>query len=77
MTNPPLRTPSFAPRCPNHNEILEGCGFPLPAKGVGTCPVSGAPFAFEIEVDDTKMVKNKDGTMSKAVGWALNGNENS
>lgn len=38
------------PRCPNHDVELTQCGFPLPAKGQGVCPVSGATFAFEVDV---------------------------
>lgn len=70
-------TPSFLPKCPNHGCALEGCGFPLPKKGVGICPVSKCPFDFEVEVDESpdKMVKNKDGTLSKAVGWKVHGTD--
>ena len=46
--------PSNGPRCPNHDEPLEGCGFPLPRKGTGICPVSKYPFAFEVESDSKK-----------------------
>lgn len=67
--------PTYKPKCPNHGEPLEGCGFPLPKKGVGTCPVSGCPFEFEIEVDDNQMVKDKNGNMVKAVGWKVSGND--
>lgn len=72
-----MNTPSFKPKCPNHGEILEGCGFPLPKKGTGICPVSGAPFDFEVEVDEApdKMVKDKDGKLVKVVGWKVKGND--
>lgn len=68
-------TPSYTPKCPNHGSPLEDCGFPLPERGVGTCPVSGARFAFEAEVQEEKMVKDKDGNMTKAVEWSVKGND--
>jgi hypothetical protein len=67
--------PSFTPKCPNHNVALEGCGFPLPSKGVGKCPISGADFEFEAEVQADKMVVDKDGNMSKSTGWKVEGDE--
>lgn len=67
--------PSFTPKCPNHGSTLEGCGFPLPAKGTGICPVSGCPFDFEVEIDQQKMVKDKDGNLKPEVGWRLSGEE--
>ena len=70
-----LATPTFGPRCPNHNELLEGIGFPIPQKGTGRCPVSKCMFAFEISVDEMKMIKDKEGKMVKAVGWKTEGNE--
>lgn len=72
-----MKTPSYLPRCPNHDEPLEGCGFPLPKKGVGTCPVSGVPFEFEVDVDEasTEMTKDKFGNLEKKVGWKLNGSD--
>jgi len=69
------RPPSFKPRCPNHGEPLDGCGFPMPSKGVGICPVSGVPFEFAVEVDENKTVKDKDGNLVKAIGWKVSGNE--
>ncbi len=62
--------------CPNHGCPLEGMGFPLPKKGVGMCPVSGAHFEFEAEVQEDKMVQNKDGTITKAKGYKLTGDDN-
>lgn len=70
-----MTTPSFTPKCPNHGAALEGCGFPLPAKGTGRCPVSGAEFEFEAVVDEEKTVLDKDGNVSKEVGWRINGQE--
>ena len=72
-----MQTPSYKPKCPNHGVALEGCGFPLPKKGVGTCPISKCPFEFEVEVDENplNMKKDKDGNMVKAVGWKVSGNE--
>ena len=72
-----MNVPSFKPKCPNHGEPLEGCGFPLPKKGTGICPVSGCPFDFEVEIDEnpTEMKKDKDGNMVKAIGWKVSGND--
>ena len=73
--------PSYMPKCPNHGCALEGCGFPLPRKGEGICPVSvsGAHFEFEVEVDDDKMVgglkKDKNGNMVKGSSWKVAGEE--
>lgn len=70
-----VNTPTFSPKCPNHGCPLDGCGFPLPAKGHGICPVSGARFDFEVEVDEVKTVKDKDGNLKKGSKWKLTGNE--
>lgn len=70
-----MNTPSFKPLCPNHAVPLEGCGFPLPAKGVGICPVSQCPFEFEASVDEEKMVLGKDGKMHKEVSWKVMGHD--
>lgn len=71
--------PSFTPLCPNHGCALEGCGFPLPKKGEGICPESGAHFQFEVEVDDDKMVggtkKDKNGNIIKGSSWKVIGDE--
>lgn len=75
-----VKVPSWKPKCPNHGCALEGCGFPLPKKGTGKCPVSGVDFDFEVEVDDDKMVggmkKDKDGNMVKGSSWKVVGEEN-
>ncbi len=65
------------PKCPNHGSFLEGMGFPMPKKGTGICPVSGAPFAYEIDLDDdeTKMVKDKDGNLVKGTKIKVTGND--
>ncbi len=72
-----MNTPSHKPKCPNHGVALEGCGFPLPKKGVGRCPISGAPFEFEVEVDENpnNMVKDKFGNIIKQIGWKVKGND--
>lgn len=75
MTTIKINTPSFHPKCPNHGCPLDGCGFPLPSKGTGICPVSKCPFDFSVELDETKMVKDKDGNLSKATKWKLSGND--
>ncbi len=70
-----MSRPSYTPVCPNHGAKLEGCGFPLPEKGVGICPISGADFEFEAEVDKKKMVKDKFGAMKPTLDWKLTGEE--
>ncbi len=72
-----MNKPSWKPTCPNHGATLEGMPFPLPAKGTGMCPVSGAYFEFEAEVQDseTSMVVDKNGNKVKKVDWKLSGNE--
>ena len=70
-----MNTPSFRPCCPNHNEPLEDIPFPMPSKGVGICPVSGCPFDFEVELDETKVVQDKNGNLEKATSWKVSGDE--
>jgi hypothetical protein len=67
--------PSSKPQCPNHAVALEGCGFPLPKKGVGMCPVSGAEFEFEVDVNETEVVQDKFGNLIKKPKWNLTGEE--
>lgn len=63
--------------CPNHGCPLEGCGFPLPKRGTGTCPVSGAEFSFVAEFDEEKdkITKDKNGNLVKQEKWKLTGND--
>lgn len=72
-----VKVPGFKPKCPNHGCPLDGIPWPLPKKGEGMCPVSGAHFAFEAQVDEasTEMEKDKNGNMIKKVGWKLSGND--
>lgn len=63
------------PLCPNHSEPLEGCGFPLPSKGIGKCPISGVDFEFEVELDDTKQVVDKFGNIKKDKSYKVTGDE--
>lgn len=73
------KIPTFMPKCPNHGCALEGCGFPLPKKGTGICPVSKCPFDFEVdtEEDTTKsgVKKDKDGNLAQVTGWKVRGND--
>lgn len=64
------------PCCPNHGEPLEGCGFPLPQKGTGVCPVSGAVFSFEVDVESTETKRDKFGNMVKVKKFKISGEEN-
>lgn len=63
------------PCCPNHGEPLEGIGFPIPKKGEGMCPISGAHFAFEAESDETTTRKDKFGRIIKDINWNVTGEE--
>lgn len=65
------------PLCPNHGCPLEGMGFPMPAKGEGMCPVSGAHFAYEVDIDESKVreVKDKNGNITKVSDWKVSGND--
>lgn len=64
-----------APKCPNHSCPLEGIPFPLPRKGEGICPVSGAHFDFVADVDEEKMAVDKYGNKTKEYTWTLTGEE--
>lgn len=71
-------TPSHRPKCPNHGCPLDGCGFPLPKKGEGICPVSGAHFAFEVDIaeGEEEMVKDKEGNLKpRPADWKVSGND--
>ncbi len=63
--------------CPNHGCPLEGLGFPIPKKGVGMCPISGASFEYEAEGDEQKMQigKDKNGRMIKIAPYIITGTE--
>lgn len=67
--------PSFGPKCPNHNEFLEGIAFPMPEEGIGMCPVSGASFEFKIHVDEENTQVDKFGNITKVVGWSVEGKD--
>jgi hypothetical protein len=62
--------------CPNHGCPLDlGGAFPVPQKGVGICPVSGAEFSFQATYDENKTIKLKDGTLVKQPVWEISGSE--
>ncbi len=69
------RVPVGMPKCPNHDCELEGVPWPLPEKGWGRCPVSGAMFEFEVEQDKEELVQLKAGTMVKKIRWDVRGDE--
>ncbi len=75
---PIIKTPSGKPTCPNHGCPLVDLGFPLKQKGTATCPVSGAQFAYEIDLDESTMenVVDKDGNITKQPKWKLMGDDN-
>lgn len=66
----------YGPKCPNHQVLLEGLGKPpIPLKGEGTCPVSGCSFAYVIDGNDVKMVRDAQGNMQKVENWNVTGEE--
>ena len=70
------KRPSYGPtKCPNHGEPLEGIPFPHPEKGSGTCPVSGAKFDYEAQLDEHEMSIDKFGNIEKKSKWKLTGND--
>ena len=70
-----MNTPTYRPLCPNHGCPLEDIPFPMPAKGEGVCPISGAHFDFVAEVDEEKISKDKFGNTQKSLGWKVTGEE--
>jgi len=64
------------PHCPNHGEPLEGLGFPMREKGHGVCPVSKVTFAYEMEIDESLIKKDKFGKIIKDIGWKITGDDN-
>lgn len=74
-----ITQPRTKPTCPNHGCPLDGCGFPLPKKGTGICPVSGARFAFEVDTEEAKdhgkVTKDKDGNLVKEAKWKIIGKD--
>lgn len=68
---------STKPRCPNHDVELTQCGFPLPQKGQGVCPVSGATFAFEADVgEQEEQIKlDRDGKPIIEKKWKITGSD--
>lgn len=65
--------PKFKPKCYCGAPLVD-LPFPLPAKGIGQCSGAGVPIEFEIEVDETKMVKDINGNLTKVIGWKVTGN---
>lgn len=68
---------SSKPRCPNHEVELTQTGFPLPSKGQGVCPVSGATFAFEADVGKmtTEIKYGTDGKPIVEQQWNIEGSD--
>lgn len=64
-------------KCPNHHVELTQLGFPIPAKGQGVCPVSGASFDFVADTQgesDTMTIDSK-GNKIPAKNWKVIGND--
>lgn len=74
---PIIQAPSYGPRCPNHNCLLEGMGFPMPKRGTGICPVSKCPFDYQIDTDEShaRITRDKDGNMLKEGTWIVSGDD--
>lgn len=68
-----MRTPTYKPKCPICGSELTGMGFPLPKSGVGYCNTGAGPYKFKAEVDESHMVKDKDGNLEPKVGWKVSG----
>lgn len=73
----PLTNKKRVPCCPNHGEPLDGVGYPIPRKGEGICPVSGAHFDFEISLDQESVEYEKDhaGNLKPVPQYRVNGDE--
>jgi len=65
--------PSYTPRCPSCNSILEGVGFPLKESGRGRCPAGNCYFDFKVDVGKVKIVKDVNGNVSSEPSWKLSG----
>lgn len=63
------------PKCPNHAELLIDLPSPLTPKGVGTCPVSGCPFDYVMEIDGTKVERDINGDLVKSTKFSVSGEE--
>lgn len=63
--------------CPNHSEPLEGLPNPLPSKGEGMCPISGAMFAYEVDLEsgETTYIKDKNGNLVPVPTYKVTGEE--
>ena len=72
-----MTRPSGKPHCPDSHPDVEliDLPFPLPSRGIGTCPVSGVKFAFEIDLTDVEVVYDKFGQPLKRPTWKLTGSE--
>lgn len=66
------------PRCPNHNCPLVDLGFPLKPQGVGICPVSGAKFEYQVDLDEEsqEMAVDKFGNKTKIKKYKITGDDN-
>lgn len=68
---------SHRPQCPNHKVDLKQTGFPLPAKGQGVCPVSGASFTFEADSAEVgqEVRLDRDGKPIVSKSWKITGSD--
>lgn len=66
---------TFKPSCPYCHAELEDLPFPLTEKGTGVCTAGGGAMDYEIELDDTAIVVDKFGKVSKKKGWKVSGNK--
>lgn len=63
------------PKCPNHGCPLDGIPKPMPLKGEGICPVSGAHFAYEVDGDKTELKRDSSGNMFEVKTFNVTGND--
>ncbi len=66
---------THGPRCPNHHVELVGLPNPLTEKGQATCPISGAEFEYEVELDKEEMKQDSKGNIIKVPKWKTEGQE--
>ena len=65
------------PKCPNHGSPLDGLPRPVPATGIGRCPVSGAEFEYTVDLDESKMTVERTirGDLVKVPAYIVRGEE--
>lgn len=65
----------YGPKCPNHHVDLVDLPVPMVQKGMAICPISGASFDFEVELDQVEMKQDSQGNIIKSPRWKTDGQE--